>query len=236
MDTTLSTSSAPPSSAGGHNKETSVYVGNLDDRCTETLLYELFLQMGPVARAHIPRDRLTQVQQAFGFVEFTSPVDADYACKCLSGVKLFGRPLKVMRMNQSSEERLLLDVGANLFVGNLDASIDERTLQETFSVFGRVIDCKVARDLETGVPKGYGFVSFDAFEASDAAIDSMHGQYLGNKPVSIGYAYKRSTSNKDSSAAVGSGGERHGTPQERQFAQEARRLRQLQQQQQPPAP
>jgi splicing factor 3B subunit 4 len=29
--------------------------------------------------------------------------------------------------------------------------------------------------------KGFGFVSFDAFEAADAAIEAMNGQFLCNK-------------------------------------------------------
>jgi splicing factor 3B subunit 4 len=194
-------------------KETSVYVGNLDDRCSESLLYELFLQVGIVRKVHIPRDRLTQVQQGYGFVELGSAQDADYACRVLAGVKLFNRPLKVARMNQAGEgPSATLDVGANLFVGNLDPSLDESALAETFGVFGRVRACKVARDLETGLARGYAFLSFDSFEASDAALESMHGQYLGNKPVSVSYAYRKDRK-----------GERHGCPEERQLAAEARK-------------
>ena len=39
------------------------------------------------------------------------------------------------------------------------------------------------RDPTTGTSKGYGFVSCTDFESSDAAIESMNGQYLMNKDM-----------------------------------------------------
>jgi len=70
-----------------------------------------------------------------------------------------------------------LDVGANLFVGNLDPAVDESLLQGAFSGFGVLISFpKIMRDPETHQSRGFGFVSFDCFEASDAAIE---GAFLG---------------------------------------------------------
>lgn len=55
-------------------------------------------------------------------------------------------------------------------MSNLDPSVDEGTLYSTFSSFGTLInDPKVMRDTETRVSKGYGFISYDCFEASDLA-------------------------------------------------------------------
>jgi hypothetical protein len=44
-----------------------------------------------------------------------------------------------------------------------------------------------------GNSKGFGFVSFDCFEAADAAIEGMHGQYLCNRQIAVSYAYKKDT-------------------------------------------
>lgn len=41
---------------------------------------------------------------------------------------------------QASTDRKQIDVGANLFVGNLDPSVDERLLFDTFSTFGLMMD------------------------------------------------------------------------------------------------
>lgn len=41
------------------NQEATVYVGNLDSRTDEELLWEIFTQGGPVKNVHIPRDKIT---------------------------------------------------------------------------------------------------------------------------------------------------------------------------------
>lgn len=84
----------------------------------------------------MPKDRITSTHQGYGFAEFQTEVDAEYACKILNGIKLFGKPLRV---NKASSDRKQVDIGANLFVGNLDHAVDERILYETFSAFGNVV-------------------------------------------------------------------------------------------------
>ena len=71
---------------------------------------------------------------------------------------------------------------------------------------------QIARDPQTGQSKGYGFVSYTDFESADAAIESMNGQFLMNKPITVQFAFK-----KDGK------GERHGTAAERLLASQARK-------------
>lgn len=202
------------------DKDSTLYIGNLDERCTDPLIWELMLQAGPVINVHLPKDRVTQSHQGYGFVEFGSEDDADYACKIMNQIRLYGKPIRV---NKASADRRGPNgeggglgggagVGAELFVGNLDNMVDEKVLYETFSRFGPLVAApKVARD-ESNLSKGYGFVSYAAFEASDQAIEHMHGQYLMNKEITVQYAYK-----KDGK------GERHGDDAERALAAQARK-------------
>ena len=46
---------------------------------------------------------------------------------------------------------------------------------------------KIQRDSETGNSEGFAFVKYASFEASDAAIEAMDGQYLCNKAISVSY-------------------------------------------------
>ncbi|RKO84012.1 hypothetical protein BDK51DRAFT_36996 [Blyttiomyces helicus] len=63
------------------NQDATVYVGNVDERVTEGLLWELMLQGGPVVNVHLPKDRVTQQHQGYGFCEYMSEEDAEYSIK-----------------------------------------------------------------------------------------------------------------------------------------------------------
>ncbi|XP_050211036.1 uncharacterized protein LOC126661252 [Mercurialis annua] len=187
------------------NQDATAYVGNLDPQISEELLWELFVQAGPVVNVYVPKDRVTNLHQGYGFIEFRSEEDADYAIKVLNMIKLYGKPIRV---NKASQDKKSLDVGANLFIGNLDPDVDEKLLHDTFSAFGVIVtNPKIMRDPETGNSRGFGFISYDSFPASDAAIEAMNGQYLCNRQITVSYAYKKDTK-----------GERHGTPAERVLA------------------
>lgn len=70
-------------------------------------------------------------------------------------------------------------------------------LYDTFSAFGVIINTpKIMRDPETGNSRGFGFVSYDCFEASDSAIEAMNGQFLCGRQISVGYAFKKDTKGK----------------------------------------
>uniref|UniRef100_A0A4W5KS75 Splicing factor 3b, subunit 4 n=1 Tax=Hucho hucho TaxID=62062 RepID=A0A4W5KS75_9TELE len=95
---------------------------------------------------------------------------------------------------------------ATVYVGGLDEKVAEPLLWELFLQAGPVTP-KIMRDPDTGNSKGYAFINYASFDASDAAIEAMNGQYLCNRPITVSYAFK-----KDSK------GERHGSAAERLLA------------------
>ena len=57
-------------------------------------------------------------------------------------------------LQASSHTKTLDTVGANIFVGNLDAEVDEKLLYDTFSAFGVILQPpKIMRDMDTGNSK-----------------------------------------------------------------------------------
>ncbi|ORZ34945.1 hypothetical protein BCR44DRAFT_1138276 [Catenaria anguillulae PL171] len=192
------------------NQEATVYMGNLDDNVTDAIMWELMVQAGPVVNIHLPKDRVTMQHQGYGFCEFATEDDADYAIKIMNMIKLFGKPIRV---NKASSDKKHMEVGATIFVGNLDPEVDEKMLFDAFSSFGVIVQPpKIARDPDSGASKGFAFVGYDSFEASDAAIEAMNGQHLMNRPMNVNYALK-----KDGK------GERHGSAAERLIAAQARK-------------
>ena len=123
-------------------------------------------------------------------------------------VKLFGKPIRVNRSAQtdrsawSNGQEASHDVGANLFLGNLASEVDEKLLFDTFSAFGPIRGSpRVMRDADGGGSKGFGFVSFETFEAADNAIEAMNGQYLCGKGISVNFAFKKGSHERHGSAA-----------------------------------
>ncbi|XP_053547550.1 RNA-binding protein 7 [Bombina bombina] len=79
---------------GAAEADRTLFVGNLDPRATEELLFELFLQAGPAISVKIPKDKDGKPKQ-FAFVNFKHEESAPYGMSLLNGIKLFGRPLKI---------------------------------------------------------------------------------------------------------------------------------------------
>lgn len=187
------------------NQEATCYVGNLDEKVNEELLWELMLQVGPVVNVHMPKDKVSGKHLGYGFIEYRGEDDAEYAIKVLNMIKVYGKAIKV---NKASQDKKVIDVGANVFIGNLDPEVDEKLIYDTFSAFGGiVVTPKIMCDPETGLSKGYGFICYDSFEASDLAIECMNGQFLSNRQIVVQYAFKKDTP-----------GERHGSQAERLLA------------------
>ena len=79
---------------------------------------------------------------------------------------------------------------ANVFIKNLDISIDNKALHDTFSAFGFVLSSKVAVD-NNGQSKGYGFVQFDNEESAQNAIKKLNGMLINDKKVYVGLFVRR---------------------------------------------
>uniref|UniRef100_A0A8D2L3C2 Splicing regulator RBM11 n=1 Tax=Varanus komodoensis TaxID=61221 RepID=A0A8D2L3C2_VARKO len=71
-----------------------LFVGNLESRVQEEILYELFLQAGPVTKVTICKDKDGK-PKTFGFVCFKHTESVPYAMALLNGIRLYGRPIKV---------------------------------------------------------------------------------------------------------------------------------------------
>jgi splicing factor 3B subunit 4 len=59
------------------------------------------LQAGRIVNVHLPKDRVTQSHQGYGFVEFISEEDAEYAARIMNQVRLYGKPIRVNKVSSS---------------------------------------------------------------------------------------------------------------------------------------
>ncbi|ELW62457.1 polyadenylate-binding protein 4-like [Tupaia chinensis] len=160
----------------------SLYVGDLSADVTEDLLFKKFSTVGPVLSIRICRDLVTRRSLGYAYVNFLQLADAQKALDTMNFDMIKGKSIRLM---WSQRDACLRKSGiGNVFIKNLDRSIDNKTLYEHFSAFGKILSSKVMSDDQGS--KGYAFVHFQNQSAADRAIEEMNGKLLKDCKVFVG--------------------------------------------------
>lgn len=185
-------------------KFTNVYVKNLDEEVTDEEFTEMFSAFGPVTSAAVQREE-TGKSKGFGFVNYDNHEDASRAVEDMHEKEIKGKQLFVTRAQKKAEredelrrryekereEKLNKYQGVNLYVKNLDDSIDDESLRQEFAVYGVITSAKVMRDEKTNNSKGFGFVCFSSPDEATKSVTEMNGRMLGSKPIYVALAQRK---------------------------------------------
>ncbi|KAL7669376.1 hypothetical protein ACOME3_010033 [Neoechinorhynchus agilis] len=163
---------------------TSLYVGDLSPEATEAALFEKFSTAGPIISIRVCRDLMTRRSLGYAYVNFQHQPDAERALETMNYDILFNRPMRIM-WSQRDPSLRKSGVG-NIFIKNLDKSIDAKTLYDTFSVFGYILSCKIMYD-DRRVSRGFGFVHYENADAAESAIVSVNGMLIKEKKVYVNH-------------------------------------------------
>ncbi|KAI8548661.1 hypothetical protein RHMOL_Rhmol07G0291600 [Rhododendron molle] len=184
-------------------KFNNIYVKNLAESTTEEDLEKIFGEYGTLTSVVVMRDGNGK-SKCFGFVNFENSDDAANAVEALNGKKVDEKEWYVGKAQKKSERELELKSrfeqtakeavdkfqGLNLYVKNLDDSIDDDKLKELFLEFGTITSCKVMRD-PSGVSRGSGFVAFSTPEEASRALAEMNGKMVVSKPLYVALAQRK---------------------------------------------
>ncbi|XP_022750242.1 polyadenylate-binding protein 3 isoform X2 [Durio zibethinus] len=158
-------------------KFTNVYVKNLSETTSDEDLKKAFESYGTITSAVVMMDQNGK-SRCFGFVNFQSPDSAAVAVEKLNGTKTDSKLWYVGRAQRKAEREAELKAkfeqerisryeklqAANLYLKNLDDSMDSENLKELFSEFGTITSCK---------------------------LNGMNGMMIGKKPLYVAFAQRK---------------------------------------------
>lgn len=183
---------------------TNVYVKNFPDDMDDEKLKEMFEPYGKITSYKV-MTKDDGKSKCFGFVAFETTEAAEAAVDALNGKEMVeGKPLYVARAQKKAERQQELKrkfeelkkkrqesvFGVNLYVKNLDDSIDDERLRKEFSLYGTITSAKVMTD-EEGRSKGFGFVCFVAPNEATCAVTELNGRVMGSKPLYVALAQRK---------------------------------------------
>lgn len=185
-------------------KFTNCYVKHFDETMSDEELKHMFEEFGEITSAKIMTDDQNK-SKGFAFVCYKNPESAEKAVQALNNKLIKDKVIFVGRAQKKSEriedlrqrfERQKMDrqvnfvQGVNLYIKNLDDSIDDDKLTDEFKIFGKITSAKVMTD-QSNRSKGFGFVCFSKPEEATKAVTEMNGKICGSKPLYVALAQRK---------------------------------------------
>ncbi|XP_045453397.1 U11/U12 small nuclear ribonucleoprotein 35 kDa protein-like [Melitaea cinxia] len=77
------------------------------------------------------------------------------------------------------------DPDHTLFIGRLNPRTSQDTVYTEFSKFGKILNCRLVRDIVTGKSKQYAFVEYESMSSLDRAFREMHKEYIDSSEIIV---------------------------------------------------
>ena len=97
-------------------------------------------------------------------------------------------------------------MGRKLYVGNLPYSVNQQSLQDTFSQCGTVESVNVIMDRDTGQSKGFAFVEMSSDSEAQKAIQELNGSSLDGREIKVNEAKPKAPRDNRGGGGYGGGG------------------------------
>ena len=160
----------------------SLYVGDLKPDVTEMTLFDLFSKAGTIVSIRVCKDKTTGKSLGYAYVNFMHRAEAKYALDTLNFTILKGRPIRIMWSERNPERRK--SENNNIFVTNLSWNVSNKALYDVFSVYGKILSCKLVMDDQLR-SNGYGYVQFANENSVNYAIQCLNGIMWNGRKITV---------------------------------------------------
>ncbi|XWS49264.1 hypothetical protein CRYUN_Cryun13aG0149100 [Craigia yunnanensis] len=179
------------------NVKRKLFVLNLPWSFTVADIKDLFGQYGNVKDVEIIKQKDGRSRN-FAFVTMASGEEAQAAVDKLDSHEVSGRIIRVefarrlKRPSAPSSQPIVpsRETHHKLFVYNLAWKVRSSHLREFFSAFNPV-SARVIFGTPSGQSAGYGFVSFATKEEAEAAVSTINGKELMEKPLRLKFSERK---------------------------------------------
>lgn len=176
------------------NDVTTLYVGNLSLKTTDSDIYRLFTTIGILTSVKLIRpsnDQFYFKPTCYAYVSYRRKEDAEEAIRRLNFHEMHGIQMRVM----ICDKNVFKDDAGNVVVKNLPDDVDDKTLYDTFSLFGKIISSKVAS--KDGKSLGYGYVQYEDKKSAKKAIKLGTGTKMNQHVLKVEKYEKKSAHTGD---------------------------------------
>ena len=187
-----------PESAAAFVNDRTVYIEGIPFTCTEDDVRSFFqsVKSGSITSLRLPTWHDSGRLRGYGHVEFQNSDAANQALK-LDGAFLGKRFIKVTRplvprilqkqhVQQVDPSTVVRPPGCRtIFVKNLPYDTTEEEITQSFKVFGKIKNVRIAKWEHTNQQKGVAYIDFEREESAEIAIKK--GLTIRSRPLGLDF-------------------------------------------------
>jgi len=171
----------------GDDSANKLYVAGVSWDTSNDGLFNFFSRFGTVVNAQVQRDHLTGRSRGFGFVTFADKASCD---KVLAeNLSLDGRKMEIKFAIPKGQVPSIDSAPSmpggrpkKIYIAGISVGVNEEDLKDHFSQFGKVLECYIQKDRNSGESRGFAFLTYENPDSVDKVLQRP-SQKIGDKCI-----------------------------------------------------